>query len=300
MKILLFGKNGQVGWELQRSLSAIGNLIAFSRQEVDLIQLDKLQECIRTQQPDFIINAAAYTAVDKAESEPDIAQLINTEAVRILAEETARLNAWLIYYSTDYVFDGTKPSAYTETDQTNALSIYGQTKLAGEQVIRSSGCKHIILRSSWIYSIHRSNFLLTILKRAIDNQAIRVVNDSFGAPTSACLIADITAMVIYRIVTGLMDEITANGTYHLVASGCTSWYEYAQFLINLALKNGLPIVSSNVLPVSSDTYLTAAKRPKNSRLDNNKLQDKFNFVLPPWQRDVERLISKLSIRPKNL
>lgn len=295
-KILLLGKNSQLGWELQRSLTTIGNLIAFGQQEIDLSQFDKLKDCIRTHRPDFIINAAAYTAVDKAELEPELAQLINAEAVKILAEESRRLNAWLVYYSTDYVFDGNKSSAYIETDPTYALSVYGRTKLAGEQFIYASKCKYLILRSSWIYSIHRANFPLAILKCAINNQEISVINDSFGAPTSANLIADITAMILYRIIIGLIDEKSTIGTYHLVASGSTSWYEYAKLLVNLAIENKLPIqiTPNKILAVTSDTFTNTAKRPKNSVLNNNKIQDNFGFVLPAWQRGVERLILELS------
>lgn len=301
MKILLIGKDGQVGWELQRTLSSLGKLISLGRQQVDLTDLDAVRSCVRLHRPDFIVNAAAYTAVDKAEIEPEKARLVNELAVRVLAEEAIQLNAWLIHYSTDYVFDGTKTTAYIETDQALPLSVYGQTKLGGEQAIRDSGCKHLILRSSWVYSIHGANFPLAILRRAIERDQIDVVSDSIGAPTSASLIADITAEVLYRITWDPLVATSASGTYHLVASGKTSWYDYAKFLVGVAKKKGIPVkvVKNKIFPVTADTYKTAAKRPKNSHLDNKKICDQFGLVLPEWEVHVERFVNELAM-PKPL
>lgn len=301
MKILLIGRDGQVGWELQRALSPLGELISLGRQQADLTDLEAIRSCVRTHRPDIIVNAAAYTAVDKAEIEPEKARLVNEVAVRVLAEEAAQLNAWLIHYSTDYVFDGKKTTAYIETDQALPLSVYGQTKLDGENAIRNSGCKHLIFRSSWVFSTHGANFPLAILRRAIERDQIDVVSDSVGAPTSANLIADITAEVLYRITWDPLLATSTNGTYHLVASGRTSWYDYAKFLVGMAKKKGIPVkvVTNKIFPVSADTYKTAAKRPKNSQLDNKKLCDHFGLVLPEWEVHAERFINELA-RPRPL
>lgn len=301
MKILLIGKDAQVGWELQRALSPLGELVSLGRLQADLTDLDAIRSCVRLHRPDFIVNAAAYTAVDKAEIEPEKARLVNELAVRALAEEAVQLNAWLVHYSTDYVFDGKKATAYIETDQALPLSVYGQTKLDGEQAIRNSGCKHLILRSSWIYSIHGANFPLAILRRAIERDQIDVVNDCVGAPTSASLIADITAHILYRITWDALLATSATGTYHLVASGRTSWYDYANFLVGMAKKKGLPVkvATNKIFPVSADTYKTTAKRPQNSRMDNKKLCDRFGLVLPEWEVHVERFVNEL-VEPKLL
>lgn len=295
MKILLIGKDGQVGWELQRALSPLGELISLGRQQADLTDLNAIRTCVRLHRPDFIVNAAAYTAVDKAEIEPEKARLVNEVAVRALAEEALLHNAWLVHYSTDYVFDGKKAAAYVETDQALPLGVYGQTKLDGEQAIRNSGCQHLIFRSSWIYSLHGTNFPLTILRRVIERDQINVVSDSIGAPTSASLIADITAHIIYRISWDTLLSKSAIGTYHLVASGSTSWYEYANFLVGLAKKKGLPVkvATNKIFPVSADTYKAAAERPKNSRLDNKKLCNQFGLILPEWEEHVERFVNEL-------
>lgn len=295
MKILLIGKDGQVGWELQRALSTLGELITVGRHQVDLADLDKIRNCVKLHSPDFIVNAAAYTAVDKAEIEPEKARLINEIAVRVLAEEAIKINAWLIHYSTDYVFDGEKSTAYNESDQPLPLSVYGQTKLNGEQAIRDIKCKHLIFRSSWLYSIHGANFPLTILRKAIERDHIDVVADSLGAPTSASLVADITAQVIYRIAWDSKLASSVSGTYHLVASGTTSWYDYAKFLVGLARKKGIPlrVVENKIFPVIADSYKTPAKRPKNSQLSNKKLCDQFGLILPAWEVHVERFINEL-------
>ena len=295
MKILLLGKDGQIGWELQRSLSTLGDLVPLGRKEADLMHLDGLRRCLQHHQPNVIVNAAAYTAVDKAESEPEKAKLINVDAVKLLADEAAKLGAWLVHYSTDYIFDGTKSSAYIESDEASPLSIYGQTKLAGEQAVRLSECKHLIFRSSWVYSVHGVNFPLAILRRALEREQIDVVSDSFGAPTSASLVADITALILYRVSCDYLTAKTVMGTYHLVASGITSWYEYAEFLVGHAKMKGLPVkvAPNKIFPISSDTYKAAARRPKNSQLDNSKLQNQFGLVLPNWKDPIERFVTEI-------
>jgi dTDP-4-dehydrorhamnose reductase len=297
MKILLIGKGGQVGWNLQRALSQLGELVSLDRGDVDLTDLDALRNCVRLHCPTHIVNAAAYTSVDKAEIEPEKARLINELAVRALAEEAIQLSCWLIHYSTDYIFDGKKTTAYVETDEAFPLSEYGRTKLGGEKAIRDIGCKHLIFRSSWVYSTQGANFPLAILRRAIEREQIEVVSDCFGAPTSASLIADVTAQVIYRLSWDSLLKNSVSGTYHLVASGKTSWYEYAKFLVCMAKKKGLPVkVSSNkIFPVSSETYKAAANRPKNCQLDNKKLCNQFGLVLPKWETHVERLINELAM-----
>jgi dTDP-4-dehydrorhamnose reductase len=301
LKILLLGKDGQVGWALQRSLLSLGELVCLGRQGADFTNIEGLRLCIRHHRPDIIVNAAAYTAVDKAESESEKARLINVDAVNVLAEEATKLGAWLVHYSTDYVFDGTKLSPYDEEDLTAPLSVYGQTKLAGESVVRISGCKHLILRSSWVYSIYGGNFPFAILRRALELEQIDVVDDSFGAPTSAELIADVTALMLYRITTDHVMASSATGTYHLVASGETSWYEYAKFLIGLAKKKGLPVkvVPNKIFPVSGDSYKMAAKRPKNCRLSNSKINQKFGLTLPCWKVHVARFVDEL-VKAKSL
>jgi dTDP-4-dehydrorhamnose reductase len=301
MKVLLVGKDGQVGWELQRALAPLGELVSLGRQDVDLTDLDAVRSCVRLHRPTFIVNAAAYTAVDKAEIEAVKARLVNELAVRALADEALQLDCWFVHYSTDYVFDGKKTTAYVENDEALPLSVYGRTKLDGENAIRNSGCKHLIFRSSWVYSVHGANFPLAILRRAIERDQIDVVSDSIGAPTSASLIADITAHALYRLTWDSLLKNSASGTYHLVASGKTSWYEYAKFLVGMAKKKGIPVkvASNKIFPVSSEAYKTAAKRPQNSQLDNKKLCDQFGLVLPEWEVHVERFINELAM-PKPL
>jgi dTDP-4-dehydrorhamnose reductase len=297
MKILLLGKDGQVGWELQRALLPLGELLSLGRQDVDLTDLDAIRSCVRLQRPTIIVNAAGYTAVDKAEIEAVKARSVNELAVRVLAEEALQLDCWLIHYSTDYVFDGKKTTAYDENDEALPLSVYGETKLDGENAIINSGCKYLILRSSWVYSIRGANFPLAILRRAIERDQIDVVSDSVGAPTSASLIADITAHVLYRLTWDSLLKNSVSGTYHLAASGKTSWYEYANFLVGLAKKNGLPVrvAANKIFPVSSESYKTAAKRPQNSQLNTKKLCDKFGLVIPEWEVHVERFINELAM-----
>lgn len=301
MKILLLGRDGQVGRELRRSLITVGEVIAMGRQQADFERPQALRELVQQACPDVIVNAAAYTAVDKAEVEQDTAFRINEEAVRILAEEALALNAWMVHYSTDYVYDGRKSGAYVETDLAQPLSVYGKAKLAGEEAIRAVGCKHLIFRCSWIYSIHGSNFPLAILRRAIEHDQLDVVADSFGAPTSASLIADITAIALYRLATDPVLAGKVTGTYHLAAAGSTSWYEYAKFLVGQAKKRSLQVKAApnRVFPISASQYQAAAKRPKNSVLDTSKIADAFAVHIPEWHYDAERLVEDL-VRTKIL
>ncbi len=294
MKILLFGKNGQVGWELQRSLVPLGELIALDRNSMpcgDLTQLDALAETVRSIQPDIIVNAAAHTAVDKAESEPELARTLNALALAVLAEEAKRANAWLIHYSTDYVFDGSGDKPWRETDATNPLSVYGATKLEGEQLIQQSGCKHLIFRTSWVYGARGGNFAKTMLRLAQERDSLSVINDQIGAPTGADLLADITA---HAIRTAQQQEIVS-GLYHLVAYGETSWHGYASFVIDLARRAGIQIkvAPDAIKPVPTSAFLTPAKRPHNSRMNTTKLQQTFDLHLPDWQAGVVRMLSEV-------
>jgi dTDP-4-dehydrorhamnose reductase len=295
MKILLLGKDGQVGWELQRSLAPLGELLAFGRSEADLENLDGLQRLIEHHRPNVIVNAAAYTAVDKAESEPDKARAINALAAGMLAQLADASDAWLIHYSTDYVFDGDKPTPYLETDTTGPLSVYGSTKLEGEQLIRQSAARHLIFRTSWVYAARGGNFAKTMLRLARDKDSLSVVDDQYGAPTSAALIADITALALYRIGQAPdADQLT--GTYHLAAGGTTSWCEYAKYVLELARAAGgkLKAGPNEVRPISTEAYPLPAKRPKNSRLDTTKLAGTFGLHLPKWQYHVRRLVDELA------
>ena len=295
MKILLLGKDGQVGWELQRSLAPLGELLAFGHSEADLEDLDGLHRLIEHHRPGVIVNAAAYTAVDKAESEPDKARAINALAAGMLAQLAGASDAWLIHYSTDYVFDGDKPVPYLETDTTGPLSVYGNTKLEGEQLIRQSAARHLIFRTSWVYAARGGNFAKTMLRLAREKDTLSVVADQHGAPTSAALIADVTALALYRIAQ-TADAARLAGTYHLAASGTTTWYDYAKYLLEYARASGADLKAGpeNVKPIPADAYPVPAKRPKNSRLDTTKLAGAFNLRLPDWQYHVRRLVDEFA------
>jgi len=295
MKILLFGKNGQLGWELQRSLIPLGEVVALDRNSHDFCgnftNLQGLRDTVRQLKPDIIVNAAAYTAVDKAESEPELAQSINIDALKVLAREAKLLDAWLVHYSTDYVFDGSGVVAWLETNSTNPLSVYGATKLGGEEVIRHSDCKHLIFRTSWVYSARGSNFAKTMLRLAQERNDLTVIDDQIGAPTGADLLADITAHAIRSV----QAQPSLYGLYHLAALGETSWYGYANFVLDFARKMGLNLKVSPeaIKPVPTSTFPTPAHRPKNSRLDTSKLQNDFNLDLPYWQSGVARMLIEL-------
>ncbi|MCX9156669.1 dTDP-4-dehydrorhamnose reductase [Niveibacterium sp. 24ML] len=293
MKILLLGKGGQVGWELQRALAPIGELVAVDFDSTDycgdFTNLDGLADTVRRVGPDVIVNAAAHTAVDKAESEPELARTINALAPAVLAREAASSGALLVHYSTDYVFDGSGDAPRSEADTVGPLSVYGATKLEGEQLIQQSGCKHLIFRTSWVYAARGGNFAKTMLKLARERDRLTIIDDQIGAPTGADLLADITAHAI-RTVRARPD---LSGLYHLVAGGETSWHGYASFVIDFARKAGEVLAVQEVAPVPTTNFPTPAKRPLNSRLATTKLQDTFNLVIPQWQSGVERMLTEI-------
>ena len=297
MKFLLFGKGGQVGWELQRSLAPLGELIALdvdSRQQCgDFTRLDDIAETVRAIAPDVIVNAAAYTAVDKAESEPEQVRTINALAPGIIARESRKLGSWLIHYSTDYVFDGSGSKPRVETDPTGPLSVYGSTKLEGEEAIRASGCHHLIFRTSWVYAARGGNFARTMLRLAQERERLTVVDDQIGAPTGADLLADVTAHAIRTA----LQQPELSGLYHLVAGGVTSWHGYACYVLNLARQSGieLKVASDSVIPVPTSAFPLPARRPLNSRLDAGKLQAAFDVHLPLWQIGVARMLTEILV-----
>jgi dTDP-4-dehydrorhamnose reductase len=295
MKILLFGRNGQIGWELQRSLAPLGELTALGSDSRDLCgnftDLEGIANTIRSVAPDMIVNAAAYTAVDKAESEADLARIVNALAPGVLAREANKAGAWLVHYSTDYVFDGDGEQPRLETDATGPLGVYGATKLEGEQLIQQSGCDHLIFRTSWVYGTRGENFARTMLRLARERDSLTVVNDQFGAPTGADLLADVTA----HAIRAARQRPELSGLYHLAAGGVTSWHGYASFVIDFARGTGIPlkVAPGAILPVSTSAFPTPAKRPHNSRLDTTRLQDAFDLILPPWQTGVTRMLSEI-------
>ncbi|MGV8841926.1 MAG: dTDP-4-dehydrorhamnose reductase [Pseudomonas sp.] len=296
MSILLLGANGQVGWQLQRALAPLGLLRICDRRSADLENPQALREMLARERPSIIVNAAAYTAVDKAETDADRARTINTESVAVLADAACQLDAWLVHYSTDYVFNGAKKTAYDEDDPTEPLNVYGQTKLDGEQAIRASGCRHLILRTSWVYAARGSNFAKTMLRLAAERDELKVVADQIGAPTSAELIADCTALMLHRLVSDPALAARASGTYHLVASGQTSWHGYAQLVVAEATRLGWPLRTrvERVQPISAALYPMPAARPANSCLNNQKVQQTFGLHLPDWAFHVKRLLTELT------
>jgi dTDP-4-dehydrorhamnose reductase len=297
MKILLLGKNGQVGWELQRSLAPLSEVLALDRSSKeycgDLSKLEDLVQTVLAYKPYFIVNAAAHTAVDKAESEPELAKLLNTDAPAALAKAAAQVGAWLVHYSTDYVFDGSGKHARQEGEGTGPLSVYGQTKLDGEKAIVASGCKYLIFRTSWVYAARGDNFAKTMLRLAQERERLTVINDQYGAPTGADLIADVTAHAMRRVLN--TQNISLGGMYHLLASGETTWHGYASYVIEKAnaIKPDLQIKATEVAPVPTSAFPTPAVRPLNSRLCTAKLQQAFGLVLPPWQQGVERMLAEI-------
>lgn len=298
MKILLLGKGGQVGWELQRSLAPLGELIATGSAEADLDRPDDLRTLVRRVEPDIIVNAAAYTAVDNAESEAGKAYRINADAVGVLADEAVRYNAWLIHYSSDYVFDGKKREPYTEEDVPMPLSVYGKSKLAGEENIRRSGARHLVFRASWVFAARGNNFAKTMLRLACEREELGVVADQCGAPTSAELIADVTALALYRLraVPDVADSLS--GTYHLAARGWTTWHEYARYVLQLAQARGacLKVFPDQIRAIPASAYPARAPRPMNSRLDTSRLCAAFGLRLPDWQCHVRRMMDELTLR----
>lgn len=294
MKILLFGKNGQVGWELQRSLATLGEVVALDRHGEDglcgdLADVQGLKATIQRVAPDIIVNAAAYTAVDKAESDKDLALSINATAVRVIAEEAKKLGSWFVHFSTDYVFDGSGSAERKEGDSVSPINYYGITKLMGEQAIVESGCNHLIFRTSWVYGARGSNFARTILRLAAERTELNIIADQIGAPTGADLIADVTVIALRRA----LSEPSVCGLYHLAASGFTSWHEYACLVIDYGKANDLSIQAQVVNPISTVQYPTPARRPLNSQLNTEKLRKTFFIHLPDWRSGVTRMLKEV-------
>ncbi|XZG70781.1 dTDP-4-dehydrorhamnose reductase [Chitinibacteraceae bacterium HSL-7] len=292
--MLLTGKNGQVGFELLRSLAPLGRVVAVDRNECDLSDEAAIVALLERVRPDVIVNPAAHTAVDRAESEAELASQLNTRAPAVMARWAAEHGALLIHYSTDYVFDGSKQGTYTEDDAPNPQSVYGQTKLAGEEAIRASACRHLILRTSWVFGAHGGNFLKTMLRLMKEREALSVVADQVGAPTSASLLADVTALLVTRYWQGERSTF-ACGTYHLVAGGETSWHGYAQEIHQRAAGLGwsFKLAVEAIQAIPSSAYPVPAPRPANSRLATTKLQSTFNLALPEWQQGVQQVLTLL-------
>lgn len=295
MKILLLGKNGQVGWELQRALSVLGEVVALDRHPAstpygelkgDLSDLDSLRAAISAVSPQVIVNAAAYTAVDKAESERETAHIVNALASQVMAEEAKRLDAWLVHYSTDYVFDGTGTTPWSETDSVAPVNYYGATKLEGEQLIQASGCKHLIFRTSWVYAARGNNFAKTMVRFAKERPTLNVIADQVGVPTGADLLADVAALALQQA----LHKPDLAGVYHLAPSGETTWHAYASYVIEFARNHGEDLMVEAVNPIATTEYPTPASRPLNSRLDTAKLRNSFTLHLPDWQSGVTRML----------
>jgi dTDP-4-dehydrorhamnose reductase len=300
MKILLLGKNGQVGWELQRALAPLGELIALDFDSpgplsADFSKPESLAATVHAVRPDIIVNAAAHTAVDRCETEPDLARALNATGPAVLAREAAALGAWLLHYSTDYIFDGSGSDFRKEDAPTGPLSVYGRTKLEGEAAIRASGCRHLILRTSWVYAARGGNFAKTMLKLASERERLSVIDDQIGAPTGADLLADVSAHALRTA----MARPELGGTYHAVAAGETSWHAYARHVIEFARSAGQPIrvAADAIVPVPTSAYPTPAMRPRNSRLDTTKLRSTFALALPPWQHGVDRMLAEILTGP---
>lgn len=295
MKILLLGGTGQVGWELQRSLSVLGEVMAVGRSNSalcgDFTDPEGVAATVRAVRPDVIVNAAAHTAVDKAESEPELAHLLNATTPDVLAHEAHALGALLVHYSTDYVFDGSGDSARDEQAAAAPLSVYGQTKLEGEQLIQASGCRHLIFRASWVYAARGANFAKTMLRLAKERDTLTVINDQFGTPTGADLLADVTAHAIRHVA----QHPEHLGLYHCVAGGETTWHAYAQFVIEMArqIQPELALKVQTVSPVPTSAFPTPATRPHNSRLNTQKLQAAFDLQLPHWHQGVTRMLQEI-------
>jgi dTDP-4-dehydrorhamnose reductase len=294
MNILLTGKNGQLGFELRRSLAPLGRIVAVDREECDLCDADAIRTLVRAVQPDLIINPAAYTAVDRAEAEPELATALNALAPAVLGEEARRIGAWVIHYSTDYVFDGTSPRPYNETDATNPLNVYGLTKRDGDLTLQQCCPRHLIFRTSWVVGAHGSNFAKTMLRLASERDSLSIVADQFGAPTSAALLADITAQVVGRVQRDGLAGFPF-GLYNLTAGGVTTWHAYACFVLEQALHAGIPlkIKPSHIQTITTDDYPLPAKRPANSQLDTTLFQSTFGLILPDWQEGLHHILQQI-------
>jgi len=298
MKVLLLGGNGQLGWELRRALSPLGQVTAVTRDGYgsfrgDLSNLDGLAEVVRSLRPNVIVNAAAYTAVDRAESEAGVAEVVNTLLPKLLAEEARKLDAVLVHYSTDYVFDGSGQRPWNEADRPSPINLYGKTKLRGDLAVESGGSRYLILRTSWVYAARGRNFVRNILRLAGERETLQVIADQIGAPTGAELLADLTAHAAIDVI----ENPERAGTYHVTADGETTWYEYAMFIVEKARALGWPLRASGeaIEPVPSEQFPTPARRPKNCRLDCGKFSSTFGLNLPNWQDGVERVLMELSV-----
>lgn len=291
MKILLLGMNGQVGHELKHALPTLGQLTALGRKEADLENLDCLHRALQAQAPDIIVNAAAYTAVDKAENDEAAANKVNAQAVHVLADYARTNNTLLVHYSTDYVFDGKKLDAYTEKDAANPQSAYGRSKLAGENAILQSGCHALVFRTSWVFSAHGSNFVKTIIRLAKERESLNIVIDQIGAPTSAALIADLTV----RAIGAWQKSTFPEGIYHLAANGDTSWHGLAVHIVERLQRNGIALTlgTESIYPITTEAYPTPAQRPKNSRLDTHMLRTALNIEIAHWTNDIDRVVDQL-------
>lgn len=289
--ILLLGRHGQVAWELQRTLQTIGNVTTLGSADLDLADGEQIRATVRQLRPQMVVNAAAYTAVDKAESEVEMARSINSIAPTILAEEAKQLGALLVHYSTDYIFDGQKNGAYLEDDATNPLGVYGQTKLEGEQGIQSVNCDHLILRTTWVYGMRGKNFLLTILRLAAERPELKIVADQIGAPTWSRSIATVTGQILSQ-----WSKNPAPGIYHLSGGGATSWHGFAKKIVEYARQQDLnrDLLVERILPIGTSDYPTPAQRPANSRLDNSKLRHTFGLGLPDWEQDLALAIAGIN------
>ena len=292
-RIVLLGADGQLGWELRRALLPLGEVLAYGRAQADLGQPDALRALLQRAQPRVIVNAGAYTAVDRAESEPALAQRINADAPAALAQWAAAHDAWLVHYSTDYVFDGRRELPYDEGCAPNPASAYGRSKLAGEQAIAAAGCRHLLLRTSWVYAARGDNFAKTMLRLAREREQLRVVADQFGAPTAAELVADVTALALQRLLHDAAFAAGAAGLYHLSAAGSTSWHGYASYVLEQARALGQALRCRALLPIATADYPLPAPRPANSRLDCSLLQQRFGLQLPDWRIQVQRLLAEL-------
>jgi dTDP-4-dehydrorhamnose reductase len=302
VKVLLIGRDGQVGWELQRALAPLGEVVATGRQAadagpaLDLTDVHAVQALVDDARPDVIVNAAAYTAVDRAQTEPQLAAAVNAHAPAALAEAARRQGALLVHYSTDYVFDGSGSTPWREDSPTGPLSVYGRTKLEGEQAIRDSGARHLILRTSWVYASRGGNFARTMIRLAGERERLSVVSDQIGAPTGADLIADVTGHLVRTVSRALNDdEAPPLGTYHLAAAGQTHWHAYACRVIDAARRAGRPVkvAADDIVPIRTADYPTPAVRPLNSRLDVSRLEQRFGLRMPPWQQGVDRMLAEI-------
>ena len=292
--ILLTGINGQLGWELQRTLAPLGTVVGLDRAQLDLSQPEMIRTVVREYRPDIIVNPAAYTAVDKAEAEPEQAHAINATAPGVLAEEAKKLGALLVHYSTDYVFDGGKTDPYSEDDRPNPQSVYGRSKLAGEDAVRASGCAHVILRTSWVYGVHGGNFVKTVLRLARERDELRIVADQFGAPTWARRLALCSAEIL-RQCRANPDDASRHGLFHLTAAGRTNWHEYAEEIVRLARQYDAALQDKalTIRAIATHEYPVAAKRPANSVLATDKVRKAFGLELPPWRDDLTACIEEL-------